>query len=115
MKPADEYILKQAPQLQEIILFLCAVVEQTVPDAELLFKWKLPFYYYQNKPFCYINTLTKQQAVDLCFYNGYKISVHQNLMISENRKMVTSLRYNDLIAIDVMVLKEVLLQAVLLH
>jgi hypothetical protein len=115
MKPAEEYILKQPLHLQSIMLHLCAVVEQVVPEADLLFKWKLPFYYFKKKPLCYLNPIKKENAIDLCFFKGHELKKHRDLMIIENRKIVTSLRYNDLKTIDSKVLKEVLLEAVSLY
>lgn len=115
MKPAEEYILRQPEHFQAIMLHVCAVVEQIVPEAELLFKWKLPFYYYKKKPLCYLNAIKKENAIDLCFIKGHELKKHRELMIVENRKIVTSLRYNDLKTIDSKVLKEVLLEAVSLY
>ena len=111
MKLAEEYILRQSEHNQAIILHLCAVVEQVVPDAELLFKWKLPFYYYKKKPFCFLNTIKKGNEIDLCFMNGHLLKNHRDVLIDEKRKIVASLRYNDLKKIDSKVLKEVLLEA----
>ncbi len=115
MKLAEEYILRQPENHQAIILHLCAVVEQVVPEAELLFKWKLPFYYYKKKPFCFLNTIKKGNAIDLCFMKGHLLKKHKDKLIDENRKIVASLRYNDLKTINSKVLKEVLLEAISLH
>lgn len=115
MKPSEEYILKQPEHLQSIMLHLCAVVENIAPEVELLFKWKMPFYYYKKKPFCYLNPIKNDIAIDLCFMKGHLLKKHRNLMISENRKIVTSLRYNDLKNIDSKVLKEVLLEVISLY
>lgn len=115
MKPAEQYILNQPEYFQAIMLHLCAVIEQVAPESELLFKWKLPFYYYHKKPFCYLNPIKKDKAIDLCFMKGHLLKKHTNLMISDNRKIVTSLRYNDLNTIDNTILKEVLLELKSLH
>jgi len=115
MKPAEEHILNQPEHFQSIMLHLCAVIEQVAPESELLFKWNLPFYYYKNKPFCYLNVIKKETAIDLCFMKGHLLKKHRNIMIDEKRKIVTSLRYNDLKTIDSKVLKEVLLEAISLY
>ena len=115
MKLAEEYILRQPEHFQDIILYLCAVVEQVEPEVELLFKWGLPFYYYKKKPFCYLNPIKKENAIDLCFMKGHELKKHRDLMIVENRKIVTSLRYNDLKNIDSKVLNEVLTEAIYLY
>lgn len=111
MKPAEEYILKQPEHFQMIMMHLCAVVEQVSPEVELLFKWGLPFYYYNKKPFCYLNPIKKENAIDLCFMKGHLLKNHKDKMIDKDRKLVASLRYTDLKSIDNKVLKEVLLEA----
>lgn len=115
MKSAEVYILSQPIHFQAIMLHICAVVKQVIPDTELLFKWNVPFYYYKKKPFCYLNIISKENAVDLCFFKGHQLQIHRELMLLENRKIVTSLRYNDLKTIDSKVLIEVLLEAMSLY
>lgn len=115
MKPAEVYILSQTEHYQAIILHLCDVIEQVVPDVELLFKWKLPFYYYKKKPYCYLNMLKKENAIDLCFMKGHLLTKHRDKMIDKDRKLVASLRYNNLKNIDSKVLKEVLLEVMSLY
>jgi len=84
------------------------VVEQSIPDLELKYKWKIPFYYYQGKPFCYFNASHKKQYVDVGFVKGKLIKVHMEYLEGEKRKKMVSLRYRDIIEIDVVVLQEVL-------
>jgi hypothetical protein len=115
MKPAEEYILKQPEHYQAIILHLFAVVEQVIPEVELLFKWHMPFYYYNKKPFCYLNVLKKENAIDLCFMKGHLLKRHKDKMIDKDRKLVTSLRYVNLKSIDNKVLNEVLLEVKALY
>lgn len=59
--------------------------------------------------------LLQEKAIDLCFMKGHELKKHRDLMIVEKRKIVTSLRYNDLKNIDSNVLKEVLLEAIHLY
>lgn len=66
MKPAEEYILKQKEPLQSILLHLQILIEVNFPEVALLYKWKLPFYYLNNKPFCYLNA-TKKAMLMLVF------------------------------------------------
>lgn len=115
MKPAEEYILKQPEHFHMIMMHLCAVVEQIVPEVELLFKWGLPFYYYKKKPFCYLNVLKKENAIDLCFMKGHLLKRHKDKMIDKDRKLVASLRYVNLKSIDNKVLNDVLLEVKALY
>lgn len=98
MNPAENYILKQPEPYQSILLQLQILIETTVPKAELLYKWKLPFYYYEGKPFCYLN-VTKGY-VDLGFWGGKHLSEFDHHLVSENRKVMKSLRYFSVDEID---------------
>ena len=53
MKPTEEFILRQPQSYQAMMLHVLAVVEQELPQSELLFKWGIPYVYFKNKPFCY--------------------------------------------------------------
>jgi len=44
MKPAEEYILNQPELYREILLNLQVIIERELPEAVLLFKWKIPYY-----------------------------------------------------------------------
>lgn len=109
MNPAAEYILKQPEPYRSILLHLQMVVEQSIPDLELKYKWKIPFYYYQGKPFCYFNASHKKQYVDVGLVKGKLIKVHTEYLVGEKRKKMVSLRYRDITEIDVVVLQEVLI------
>ncbi len=51
MNPAEDYILNQQEPYRSILIHLQVVIENTIPDAELKYKYKIPFYYINNKPF----------------------------------------------------------------
>ncbi len=109
MNPAEEYILQQPEPFRSILLHLQSVIEQTVPDVALKYKYKVPFYYLNGKPFCYLNQA--KDYVDLGFWNAAHLSVHLELMTTAGRKMMRSLRYTSLKEINHTVLTEVLLDA----
>ncbi len=109
MNPAEQYILNQPEPYRSILMHLVAAVKATLPEAVLLYKYKIPYYYLKAKPFCYLNV--SKNYVDLGFSNGVKITIHSNILVSENRTVVRSLRYRSLDDIDEVVLKEVLLNA----
>ncbi|HCQ78295.1 MAG TPA: 2-dehydro-3-deoxyphosphooctonate aldolase, partial [Leeuwenhoekiella sp.] len=52
MNPGAHYILSKPEPFKSILLQLQLLVEHTVPEAELLYKWHLPFYYLNGKMFC---------------------------------------------------------------
>ena len=84
------------------------MVERTIPELELKYKYKIPFYYLNGKPFCYFNASHKRQLVDVGFCRGNQIEIHKGYLVAEKRKKMTSLRYTNLEEVDNQVLIEVL-------
>lgn len=115
MKPAEEYILNQPELYREIILNLQVIIEKELPEAVLLFKWKIPYYYVNDKPFCYLNASHKGKFVDLAFNKGYQLQNNLAFLVGEKRNTIKSLRYFSLDEIDVTILKEIILEAHSLH
>lgn len=111
MNPAEQYIVNQPEPYRSILLYLQAVIEKTVPEVELKYKYQIPFYYIFGKPFCYFNASHKKQYVDVGFWQGQNINIHQEYLVKENRKMIVSLRYKSLEDINKEVLVDVLLFA----
>ncbi|RMA56747.1 DUF1801 domain-containing protein [Ulvibacter antarcticus] len=113
MNPAAHYILQQPEPQRAILLHLQLVIEAIVPEAVMLYKYKIPFYYIHGKrPFCYLNCT--KGYVDLGFWNAAHLTKHTSEMISEGRKHMKSLRYLQLSDINDLVLTEVLSEAYLL-
>ncbi|WP_272149936.1 DUF1801 domain-containing protein [Tenacibaculum aiptasiae] len=110
MKPAEEYILKQHEPLKSILLHLQILIETNFEEVELLYKWKIPFYYLKGKPLCYFNA-TKKGYVDVGFYSKTPLTMYNEFVVSEKRKAVKSLRYSTLEEINNEVLVTVLTEA----
>ncbi len=108
MNPAENYIISQPEPFRGMLLCLQVMVERTIPELELKYKYKVPFYYLKGKPFCYFNASHKRQFVDVGFCRGNQIEVHNEYLVSEKRKKMTSLRYTSLDEIDNQILIEVL-------
>ena len=115
MKPSEEYILKQSSEFQDIIYYVIAVIEQEMDSIELLFKWGIPYFYCQKKPFVYIAPNTSKGFVDIGFARGFQLRLHQEVLIGENRNTIKSLRYFNLESIPDNVLREVIQEAKLLY
>ncbi|MBO6881174.1 DUF1801 domain-containing protein [Winogradskyella sp.] len=98
MNPAEAYILKQPEPYKSILLQLQSIVESIAPNSELLFKWRLPFYYCNGTPLCYFNQ--SKDYVDLAFWHGERFEKFKEHYVSENRKTVMSLRYRSVEDID---------------
>ena len=111
MKPAEAYILNQEEPFKSILLHLQVIIEQNFPNADLQFKWKIPFYILNGKPFCYLNPSKKKKYVDVGFYSNHIFEKYNDKVISEGRKVVKSLRYFSIEDIDSIILVYILAEA----
>lgn len=109
MNPAESYILEQDEPYRSILLQLQTLIEQIVPDAELRYKYRIPFYYLRDKPFCYLNQT--RDYVDVGFWHAAYLTKHLEKMEQKGRKVMRSLRYRSSEEIDGVVFSEVLLEA----
>jgi len=111
MNPSENYILGQPEPYRSILLHLQVIIENTITNVDLKYKYRIPFYYIENRPFCYMNVNQKKQFVDLGFWNAAHLSINLESLTTANRKVMKSLRYNSLEAIDEQVLIEILKDA----
>ena len=109
MKPSESYILNQPEPFRSILLHLQILIETAIPDIELKYKWKVPYYYYKDKPFCYLN-VTKGY-VDIGFWASAHLTKHIELMVTKDRKIIKSFRYFSLKEINEEILFSVLEEA----
>lgn len=107
MNPAENYILNQQEPFRSILLQIQVIIETTVPDLDLKYKWRLPYYYYKQKPFCFLN-VTKGY-VDIGFRDNEHLKIFDQYLVKENRKVMKSLRYYSLKDIDQKILIGVVL------
>ncbi len=108
MNPAENYILNQPEPYRSILLHLQVIIENTVAEVGLKYKYRIPFYYIKERPFCYLNVNQKEQFVDLGFWKASHLSVNLEYMATANRKVIKSLRYKTLEEIDEKILIEIL-------
>ena len=94
MNPAEVYILKQEEPFRSILLQLQSVILAIAPQAELLYKWRIPFYYCNGIPLCYLNK--SKDYVDLVFWHGKQLDKYKIKFVVAYRKSVMSLRYKTL-------------------
>lgn len=109
MDPASSYILNQPEPFRAILLHLKGVIEKELPSVSLQFKYRIPFFYLEGRPFCYLNQT--RDYVDLGFWMAAHLTVHLDKMSTEGRKMMKSLRYRTLEDIDNDILLPVLRNA----
>ncbi|RKS02270.1 DUF1801 domain-containing protein [Flavobacterium sp. 102] len=116
MKPTELYILKQPAKYRDILLHIVAVVEHTLPEVTLEYKWGIPYFYYKKKPFCYLNASHKHQFVDVGFAKGFQLKNNQEYLIADKgRNTIKSLRYYNLEKIDNAILISVIEEAKALY
>lgn len=110
MNPAEQYILKQFEPYRSILLHLQVVIEATLPSLQMLYKYKIPFYYVDGKQaFCYLNV--SKGYVDIAFWHGTHLTLHRDKLVSKGRKHMKSLRYFAPEEVNEEVLIDVLLEA----
>jgi hypothetical protein len=110
LNPAEAYIIKQPEPYKSILIHLQVLIEHTLPEAELLYKWKIPCYYIGKQPICYLNQ--SKNYVDVGIWHSAHLSKKWNgYLITEKRKVVKSLRCKSLEdindAIFISILKEI--------
>lgn len=98
MKPAEAYILKQQEPYRSILFQLQSIIEAVAPNAELLYKWKIPFYYCNGIPLCFLNQ--SKDYVDLAFWHFDTLDQYTEYYVAEKRKSIRSLRYKFVEDID---------------
>lgn len=98
MNPAEAYILNQSEPYKSILLQLQSIIIAVAPNAKLLYKWRIPFYYNNTIPLCFLNQ--SKNYVDLGFWHFESMTNYTEHFIDTNRKAVRSLRYTSADAID---------------
>ena len=68
MKPAEAYILNQTEPYKTILLQLQVIIQSVAPNAEMLFKWKIPFYYCNGIPLCYLNQSKNKECSAIAWF-----------------------------------------------
>lgn len=109
MNPAEEYILNQSEPFKNILLHLQVIIETSIASVDLQYKYKIPFYYIDGRPFCYLNAT--KDYVDVGFWNAGHLTKHLEHMTTAGRKVMKSLRYKNLEEINDQILIEVLQDA----
>jgi len=91
MNPAEDYILRRARSFGAMLLEAQLLIEQTLPGCVLHYKWRLPVFYSEGCPICFVNV--SKGYLDVCFWARKDFNIHLDILVSENRKFVKSLRY----------------------
>lgn len=109
MNPAENYILNQTEPFSSMLMHLQAVIEHTIADVDLKYKYLVPFYYVNGKPFCYLNQ--SKDYIDVGFWYAHHLKENLEYLTVAGRKTIRSLRYKSLEEINDAVLIAILKEA----
>lgn len=97
MDSVDNYIYEQDEPYQRIMLRVREIIYKAVPSVTENFKFKIPFFMYDNKPMIYFNILKGTNFVDVAFVHGVLLEdKYPELKNYNSRKQVRSLQLNSL-------------------
>lgn len=115
MNPALENTHNVPEPFRAIMMYLQLLVEVASPNAQLIYKWHLPFYYLDKKSlFCFLNY--RKTFADLGLAYGDALRDKQGVSIAgENRNMMRPLCFYKLEDIDDTVVIETLQELELLR
>lgn len=92
LQKLDAFYLDQPEPNRSYMLGLRGFILNYSPDIMEHWKWKLPFFYYKNKPFCYIWKDAKTQQPYLGIVKANLIE--HPLLIKGNRKKMKVLYFD---------------------
>lgn len=109
MNPAENYILDQPEPFRSMLLHLQSIIELTIRDVDLKYKYRVPFYYINGKPFCYLNQ--SKDYIDVGFWYAHHLTMNLEYLTIAGRKTMRSLRYKSLEEINDTILIAILEEA----
>ncbi len=107
----DEYI---AQQKEETAAFLSKLRKSILSISDLCeeqFSYKVPFYYFINKPICYFHVSSENTIIG--FYNGRKLTERPGFLEHFGRKQVKLIFVNDFSEFDFDLFKEIIIEAMM--
>ncbi len=112
MKPIEQHMLNQKEPYQSIMLYVRSVIFKTLPTIEEKYSYKIPFYFHNKKPMCYLNILKNTKYVDVAFVQGVFLEKKfPQLENNNNRKQVRSLSVKSLKNFDEWMFVQLLAEA----
>lgn len=98
------YIERQTLDNQLILYVLRDLILSFNPLIEERFSYKIPFYYFNKKPLCYLN-VNKKGFVDLGFTKGYLMVDIFKVLQSQHLKQVRHLTFENVEMIEMAVIR----------
>lgn len=106
LREIDTFYLEQNEPNRSFMLGLRDFILHYHKDITEEWKWKLPFFYYKGKPFCYVWKVQKTQQPYLCIVKS-DLFEHPQL-IQGNRKKMKALYFDTSKDIPINLVDEVL-------
>ncbi|MDO6802820.1 DUF1801 domain-containing protein [Wenyingzhuangia sp. 1_MG-2023] len=113
MNNTNNFFEKQEEPNKSAFLFLRDFIINHESDIELLYKWKLPYFYFKGKPLCYLWKDKKTNEPYISFSKG--LELHHPALIQGDRKRFKILPINPNQDIDVILIQTILEQAIKLY
>ncbi|MBL7683616.1 MAG: DUF1801 domain-containing protein [Flavipsychrobacter sp.] len=109
LRPIDNFFLNLEEPIKSTMLFLRSYIPTLSDDISEEWKYKLPFYYYKGKMFCYLWIHKKYKLPYIGIVVGDKLQ-HPDLLL-EKRARMKILLVNPEADIDVEKIKQIMQQA----
>lgn len=113
LREIDNFYLQQPEPAKSCLLALREIILQQDPDLRPEWKYKLPFYYYKGKMFCYCWIQKTNGWPYIGFTDGYLLD-HPDL-VAGNRRRMKILLINPEKDLPVRKIKQLLKQALALR
>ena len=95
MKTVSEYIAFASAEHQPKLEWISAIILACSPLIEEKIRYKIPFYDYCGRMFCYLNPL-KNGNVDLGFCQGALLSNENGILETKNRTQIRTVEIDAL-------------------
>ena len=101
MKPVEEYFINQKEPHQSIMLYVRAIILNTLSEVEEKYSYSIPFYNIGKKPMIYLNILKGKDYVDVAFLQGVLLENDFPVLRNNNkRKQVRSIQLKTIADLD---------------
>jgi hypothetical protein len=113
-KEVDHYLHRSPKHVRELMTFLRTIILKTIPDVEETIKFSVPFYSRQGL-LCYLNPGKDGKGVYMGFVEGHRLSDESGILTGKKLKQIRYMEFHTRREIKVRVVKEYLLEAVMLN
>ncbi len=113
MNELDNYYFQQPEPRRGCLLALREIILSLDDTISPAWKWRLPFFCYRDRMFCYLNFHKKFKLPYLALVEGYRLDYPE--LLAENRSRMKILLIDPEIDLPLALLDEILRAAIDLH